>query len=220
MIEGMTGVLFKELGWMVTIIMIVSTTIALTLTPMLCSQMLRLHKRRNKLFLRLYEPITRVLDAFDRFYGRLLVWATRHRKSMIAICVVFFIGSMGFVKFIGSEFMPVSDNSRISVTLEMQIGTRTEITRDLALELQSRSKENYPEITKISFTVGQADTDNSFASLNTNGSYVANFNIRLSDPADRERGLAEICDLMRKDLAENYPELKKAQVTLGAVAWV
>jgi len=215
MIEGMTGVLFKELGWMVTIIMIVSTTIALTLTPMLCSQMLRLHKRRNKLFLRCYEPISRGLDAFDRFYGRLLSWATSHRKSMITICVLFFAGSIGLTRFIGSEFMPVSDNSRVTATLEMPIGTRTELTRALSMDIQSRWKELFPEITKISFTVGQADTDNTFASLNTNGSYVANFNIRLCDPDERDRNLTEICDLMRKDLAENYPELKKAQVNLG-----
>ena len=215
MIEGMTGVLFKELGWMVTIIMIVSTTIALTLTPMLCSQMLRLHKRRNKLFLRMYEPVTRGLDAFDRFYGRLLAWATSHRKSMIAICVLFFAGSISLVKFIGSEFMPVSDNSRVSAVLEMPIGTRTELTRELALDINKRWKELFPEITKLSFTVGQADTDNTFASLNTNGSYVASFNIRLCSPDERERGLVEICDLMRKDLAESYPELKKAQVNLG-----
>ena len=215
MIEGMTGVLFKELGWMVTIIMIVSTTIALTLTPMLCSQMLRLHKRRNKLFLRCYEPISRGLDAFDRFYGRLLSWATSHRKSMVTICVLFFVGSIGLTRFIGSEFMPVSDNSRVTATLEMPIGTRTELTRALSMDLQSRWRELFPEITKISFTVGQADTDNTFASLNTNGSYVANFNIRLCDPDERDRNLTEICDLMRKDLAENYPELKKAQVNLG-----
>ncbi len=40
MVTGMTGVLFRQLGWMVTIMMIISTTCALTLTPMLCSQWL------------------------------------------------------------------------------------------------------------------------------------------------------------------------------------
>ncbi len=215
MIEGMTGVMFKELGWMVTIIMIVSTTIALSLTPMLCSQMLRLQKKRSKSFKRFYGPIERALGAFDRFYGRILTWATGHRAAMVTICVVFFIASMGLMKFVGSEFMPTSDNSRIGVTLEMPIGTRTEITRELALELQKRWSEEYPEMTKINFTVGQADTDNTFASLSDNGSYIATYNIRLCDPDERERTLSEICDLMRKDLAENYPDLKKAEVKLG-----
>ena len=215
MIEGMTGVLFKELGWMVTIIMIVSTTIALSLTPMLCSQMLRLQKKRSKTFTRFYGPIERGLDAFDRFYGRILKWATFHRAAMVSICVVFFVASMCLMKFVGSEFMPTSDNSRIGVTLEMPIGTRTEITRELALHLQKKWSEDYPEMTKINFTVGQADTDNTFASLSDNGSYIATYNIRLCDPDERDRTLQEICDLMRKDLAENYPELKKAEVKLG-----
>ena len=38
MISGMAGIMFKQLGWIVSIIMIVSTTAALTLVPMLCSQ--------------------------------------------------------------------------------------------------------------------------------------------------------------------------------------
>ncbi|MDE6120600.1 MAG: efflux RND transporter permease subunit, partial [Muribaculaceae bacterium] len=38
LVTGMTGVLFRQLGWMVTIMMIISTTCALSLTPMLCSQ--------------------------------------------------------------------------------------------------------------------------------------------------------------------------------------
>ena len=38
LVTGMTGVLFRQLGWMVTIMMIISTTCALTLPPLLCSQ--------------------------------------------------------------------------------------------------------------------------------------------------------------------------------------
>ncbi len=214
LIEGMTGVLFKELGWMVTIIMIVSTTIALSLTPMLCSQMLRLQKKRSKSFTRFYGPIQRGLDAFDRFYGRMLKWATSHRIMTVMMCVVFFVISLGLAKYVGSEFMPASDNSRIGITLETPIGTRTEITRELALHLQQKWSKEYPEMTRINFTVGQADTDNTFASLSNNGSHIATFNIRLCSPDERERTLSEICDLLRLDLAQ-YPELKKAQVNLG-----
>ena len=50
LVTGMTGVLFRQLGWMVTIMMIISTTAALSLTPMLCSQMLRLQRTQSKFF--------------------------------------------------------------------------------------------------------------------------------------------------------------------------
>ncbi len=38
LVTGMTGVLFQQLGWMVTIIMVISIVCALALTPMLCSR--------------------------------------------------------------------------------------------------------------------------------------------------------------------------------------
>lgn len=51
MITGMAGILFRQLGWIVSIIMIVSTVCALSLTPMLCSQWLRLDPKKGKLFM-------------------------------------------------------------------------------------------------------------------------------------------------------------------------
>ncbi|MBP5456609.1 MAG: efflux RND transporter permease subunit [Paludibacteraceae bacterium] len=214
LVTGMTGVLFKELGWMVCIIMIISTTCALSLTPMLCSQLLRLQRKQSKLFLTLYGPVEKALDKFDLFYAKVLDWAVRHRMTIIAGCVLFFAGSMMLAKHIGSEFFPTADNSRIKVTLELPIGTRTEISRDLAKEIHDKWRVKYPELLVANFSVGQASSDNIFASMSDNGTHIVNFNMRLCNPSDRKRTLSEICDSMRADL-NKYPELKKFQVMLG-----
>ena len=50
LVKGMTGVLFKQLGWMVTIMMVLSLICALMLTPMLCSRLLRLNVGDTKIF--------------------------------------------------------------------------------------------------------------------------------------------------------------------------
>jgi HAE1 family hydrophobic/amphiphilic exporter-1 len=50
MITGMTGVMFRQLGWMMCTIMFISTVAALSLTPMLCSQLLKLEKKQTNLF--------------------------------------------------------------------------------------------------------------------------------------------------------------------------
>ncbi|MBR4839506.1 MAG: efflux RND transporter permease subunit [Paludibacteraceae bacterium] len=214
LVTGMTGVLFKELGWMVCIIMIISTTCALSLTPMLCSQLLRLQRKQSKLFLTLYGPVEKALNKFDLFYANLLNWAVRHRKTVIFGCVLFFAGSLMLAKNIGSEFFPTADNSRIKVTLELPIGTRTEISRDLAKEIHDKWRVKYPELLVANFSVGQASSDNIFASMSDNGTHIVNFNMRLCNPSDRKRTLSEICDSMRVDLSK-YPELKKFQVMLG-----
>ena len=214
MVTGMAGILFKQLGWIVSIIMIVSTVGALTLTPMLCSQLLRQQPEKGKLYRMFFTPIEKGLNALDRSYGRFLNWAVRHRKTVIVGATLIFIGSMMLIPVIKTEFFPTQDNARIGITIELPIGTRQDITRELALDIDKKFREKYPEILISNFTEGTADTDNTFAQLSNNGTHIIEFNINLTSVGDRERGLTEICELMRQDLAQ-YSEIKKFEVLAG-----
>ncbi len=214
LVTGMTGVLFQQLGWMVCIMMTISTICALSLTPMLCSQMLRRVNNHGKLYNIFFTPISKALDAFDNGYARLVTWVVGHRLTTIVICVAIFIGSLMLVKGVGTEFFPVSDNGRLGVSLELPIGTRVEISREVTERLVKEWEEKYPEIKVLNYTTGQASTDNTFASLQDNGSHIVSMNISLTDPGDRDRGITEIAQLMREDLKQ-YPEFKKTQVNVG-----
>jgi HAE1 family hydrophobic/amphiphilic exporter-1 len=215
MVSGMSGVLFRQLGWMMCAIMFVSTTSALSLTPMLCSQMLRLQKRQSKAFTVLFTPINRALDALDNWYARMLNWAVRHRTIVLAACFGFMFLSFFCAKFIGTEFFPAQDNGRIAVKLELPIGSRKELAQELADKLTKQWREKYPGIVIVcNYTVGQADSDNTWASMQDNGSHIISFNIRLCDPGDRNITQTQICDEMREDL-KAYPEFSKAQVIYG-----
>lgn len=215
MVSGMSGVLFKQLGWMMCVIMFISTVAALSLTPMLCSQMLRLQKKQTETFKKLYGPVEKALDGLDNWYARMLNWAVRHRAVVVIGCFLFFVASVFCAKFIGTEFFPSQDNSRISIKMELPIGTRKELSQDLAARLTKLWQEKYKdEMIVCNYTVGQADADNIFASMQDNGPHIVSFNIRLKNPGERERTLSQICDLMRDDL-NSYPELSKFQVILG-----
>lgn len=215
MVSGMAGVLFRQLGWIVSIIMIISTIAALTLIPMMSSRMLKLDNKKGKLYVLFFTPIEKVLNALDNGYAKLLNWAVCHRKTVIIGAVAIFVGVMFLVPSIKSEFFPTMDNGRISVTLELPIGTRQGISKDLAMQVNNEFKEKYPEIKNCNFTVGQADADNTFANISNNGSNIVSYNIALFDVADRKRGITEICDLMRQDL-DKYTELKDYKVTAGS----
>ena len=214
LITGMTGVLFQQLGWMVTIMMIISTTCALSLTPMLCSQLLRKGVKHGKMYTLLFTPINRALDALDRAYGRSLNFVVTHKISSIIVCTAIFIASIFLLKFVGTEFFPTSDNGRLGVSLELPIGTRVEIADEVTARLANEWREKYPEIKILNYTTGQASTDNTFASLQNNGSHIVSMNISLVDLDQRERRITEIAELMREDL-KNYPEFKKQQVNVG-----
>ena len=214
LVTGMTGVLFKQLGWMVCIMMTVSTTCALSFTPMLCSQWLRLNPYKGKLWKKIFAPIERGLDALDVGYARLLNAVVRHKLTTLLICVLVFVGSMYLTKFIGSEYFPTSDDGRLGVELELEIGTRMEIAQESTNRLYEEWMEKYPEIQVLNYTVGQASSDNTFASMRDNGSHIVSMNIDLVDPGDRDRSITEIAALMREDL-KHYPEYKKVQVNVG-----
>jgi HAE1 family hydrophobic/amphiphilic exporter-1 len=215
MITGMTGVLFKQLGWMMCVIMLISLLVSLTLTPMLSAQMLRLQKKPTKAFRIIYHPIQRVLDRLDVVYAQIVNWSVRHRKTVVAICIVFFVLSILFAGNVGTEFFPTQDNASISVNLEMPVGTRKERAQEIADRLTQEWLEKYrDEIMVCNYRVGQASSDNIFASMQDNGPHIIAFNIRLLDPEDRKRTMMQIGDLMREDL-KAYPELSKMQVIVG-----
>lgn len=217
MVTGMAGVLFEQLGWMMCIIMTISTISALTFTPMLCSLMLKLKKKQSGWFIRFYTPISNVLDKLDDWYEKRINWAVRHRASVILGCVALFIGSVVLAGLGGikSEFFPANDSGRIGISLQLPIGTRVEFSEELAMNLTNKWRERYgKDMETCNFTVGQAGDDNTFASLSDNGSHIISFNIMMVPSDEREKGLAQICDEMRADL-KAMPELAKYQVNLG-----
>ena len=215
MITGMSGVLFGQLGWMMCVIMTVSTISALSFTPMMCAYFLKLKKKPSKMFLAFYKPIEHALDNLDDWYKNRLNWAVRHRKVVFWGCVVFFAISCLCASSIGTEFFPSQDNSRMSVTLKLPIGARVERAKEVAADLSEKWMKRYEKEMKVcNYRVGQADSENTFAAMQSNGSHIISFNIALVDPDERDKGLEEISNEIRADLLQ-YPELDEAQVSLG-----
>ena len=215
MISGMSGILFRQLGWIVSIIMIVSTIGALSFIPMLCSQLLRLNPHQGKIHKAIFNPINKGLGWLDVNYAKLLNWAVRHRKSVVAIALgLFFFAIYVLAPMMKVEFFPTMDNSRISIKINLPTSTRQDITRDLAIKIATSFKEKYPEIDKINFSEGAADADNAFAAFNDNGTHIISFNIRLISPTERDRSMTDICDEMRSDLLK-YPIIRTFNVIAG-----
>ncbi len=215
MVGGQTGVLFKQLGWMMCVIMTISTTSALSLTPMLCSQLLRLQKKQSAAFLKFYKPIERNLDKLDIWYAVRANWAGRHRWTTFFGALVIFAVVLFCAKGISTEFFPSSDNSRISVKLQLPIGAREERAQAIAQQLAEHWMDYYGEdMLCCNYTVGEASSSNTFASMSDNGSHIISFNMRMCDPSKRKRKLSTNCDEMRADCYA-ISDLKKIQVIMG-----
>ncbi len=215
MIKGMAGLMFKQLGWITSIIMIVSTIGALTLIPMLCANFLRFKPKTGKIHDFIFGNFNKFINWISRGYGHLISWCIGHRTIVVIASFAVFIATVGLIgPSIKTEFMPKADEGRITIQLELPAGTGQEITRSLAHEIYGRFVEAVPELVNVSYSLGQADSDNSFASMQTNGTHVVSYNINVGSMEDRERSSAQIADVMRGILAD-YPEFKKVRVTEG-----
>ena len=215
LISGMSGIMFRQLGWIVSIIMIVSTCGALCLVPMLCSRMLRADRKKSKLHDILFTPIDKSLNAISDGYAKVINWAVRNRKTVIFgafgifLAVVLLLGPA-----LKTEYFPHADQGRLTVSLELNAGTSQEVTGEFARNFYNRVRSEVPEIQICSYTFGQADSDNSFASMQTNGSNIISMNINLGSMENRKRSASEIADIIRADIKE-YPEIHKGTVSEG-----
>ncbi|MBR0527775.1 MAG: efflux RND transporter permease subunit, partial [Prevotella sp.] len=218
MIKGMTGVMFKQLGWIVSIIMVVSTIGALTLVPMMCSRMLVMNPHESKFHKALFRPINKGLDAISNGYAKLINWAVNHRKIVIISMLLLFIASVAiFAPNLKTEMMPKSDNGRLSINIELPAGTGQDVTGAFAKNL-AKDFMAMPEVQICNFSFGQADSDNAFASMRSNGTHIISFNLNLGTKTERRkaglRKTSEVADEIRAKL-NAMPEIKKANVNEG-----
>ncbi len=217
MVNGMAGVMFKQLGWIVSLVVCTSTAAAISLTPMLSALLLRLENNQHtyKGLSAIYKPIDKFLVWLDGAYDRLLHWALGHKKIVFfAPMVLLAFGVWLLVTKIPTDFMPASDGDSMSATVTLDQNLSVEYTTAVARRIDSIVYAKYPEVMLLSTSAGSSSTSNVFAAMSTTGSNIINYTFRLTDPQDRERTVFEIADAFRADLA-TIPEIKRSHVSSG-----
>ena len=219
MMSGMMGIMFKQLGWIVSIIMTVSTIAALTLVPMLCSQMLDNKQNHGKIYRIFFAPINKALDGISRAYSRLIGWCMRHKITVFVVAVAAFVLTVGILgPRTKTEFFPKADQGRLSVTIEMPIGTSQDVTAGVARRIYDRMMAEIPEIRILSYSFGQADSDNAFASMQSNGTYLISMRVNLGTKTERlatnGRSTTDVSDQLRGILSD-FPELNRFTISEG-----
>ncbi len=217
MVNGMAGVMFKQLGWIVSLVVTTSTVAAISLTPMMSALLLRLENNKHtyKGLSAIYKPIDKFLAWLDRAYEKMLRWALRHKKIVFfAPMLLLAFGVWLFATKIPTEFMPSSDGEHMSATITLEQNIGVEYTSRVARQIDSIVYAKYPEVVLLSTSAGSASSSNIFSAMSANGSNIINYTFRLTDPQERERTVFEIADAFRADLA-TVPEIKRSIVSSG-----
>ena len=230
MLPGMMGIFMKELGWIVTIVVCVSTTAAITLIPMLSSKMLKekpffltneareeaeAKKARKRIT---YEnTIGKAFNAVDAAYANLLRWCLKHKRTTLLFFAALFIVSIIPIATgtIGMDFMKEQDNGRISVTAELQRGTRIEETLKTARHMEDDIYRILgDDVIVVSTSAGSNDDAGMAALFNSTTNNKISMSVRCTKKYDRKKTIFEMQEQLRQCFAE-YPELVTYQVNQG-----
>ena len=212
MLSGQAGILFKEMGWIVSICITVSATVAIALTPMLSSLLLKSKKEiinekgeveEISTNANWYEnTVMKWLAALDKWYANLLRWCLGHKlaTSLIALAVVIIGFLPVFMGKIGFNFMAQQDNGRMSLKIELQRGTRVEESMRVARQIEADLKSLAPEIKLISTTTGSSDDAGFSALMNQSSNNIITMTVTFPERSQRQRTVFEIAEVFRQYL--------------------
>lgn len=157
-IRGMSGIMFKQLAYVVSFALLCSLFVALTLVPMLSSRVLRPSRLANP---HPKEGKGKIVNIPLRFfrqlednYKKLLHFALDHRLLVLGVTVLILIGSIALVRLVGSEFMPSTDEGEVRVSVEMEVGTRLNVMDEKIGMIADRIRKEVQELESIEESFG------------------------------------------------------------------
>jgi hydrophobic/amphiphilic exporter-1 (mainly G- bacteria), HAE1 family len=195
-LTGMTGIMFKQLSYVVTFSLICSLLMALTIIPVLCSRYLHVEpvaEAKHPILNHITMAGKHLLDALDENYQQAIHWALDHRWTVIATAAALVAGTLFLTPLIGYELMPETDEGEVRINLEMPTGTRIEVTDEMARRIEDIIAREVPESEHILSETGGGGWE---ASTTHTGS----IRVTLRDRKDRQRSSQEIAASLRQKI--------------------
>ncbi len=200
---GIIGKFFHEFGLTIVAAVLISMFVSFTLDPMLSSiwhdPSIETHGKRHAPKTFYDKTIGRVTGAFERgtdylvdAYQGILRWSLGHRLATLAIALSIFIASVFMVPLLGTEFVPKSDFSEITLDFNTPVGSSLEVTEAKARQVDTIVR-SMPEVryTLVTINTGSAQ-----------GKIYASTYVRLVDRKDRKRGVDAMSALLRDRLRQ------------------
>jgi HAE1 family hydrophobic/amphiphilic exporter-1 len=203
--RGVSGILFKELAYVIVFALISSLAVALTLVPMLTSRLLASKRQRPKALAVLtsgwgaaaHSAYTGLESAYLHLLGR----ALNHRLATVLTAAALLGASLLLLPLIGSEFLPPSDEGEVVITGEMEIGTRLELvdrqTRIMEAIVLPAVPEAVASVVSVGATGWRADAG-----------AEGEIRISLVPAAQRDRSNVEIAEDLRTLLENRVPGIQ------------
>jgi HAE1 family hydrophobic/amphiphilic exporter-1 len=219
-VGGVVGIFFRQLAALTSVTLISSLVIALSLSPMISSRLLKKKSVNGTQSLRsrIYDASERYLVITENAYKKLLGWAMNHKTAVVVTSVAVLLASVLGFKKIGSDYLPMFDAGDVIVVFQTPVGTSPAETDRVACEVMKIMEDNIPEIVPGTLASISGQTREGLLSTVgfSEGKNIGTVLCHLTLPDKRDRKASEIGDMLRSKIA-SIPEIEKFHVTSGNI---
>lgn len=197
-LAGITGQLYRQFTITIAVSVLISTLVALTLSPAMCALLLKPDsgKKKNKLF----RYINLWLARGNRLYEKLIRKGLKHARRVVAAFGISLIAIWVLNEIVPQSFMPQEDQGYFTVELELPEGATLERTRHVTERAMNylMSREDVEYILNVTGSSPRVGTNQSRSQLT----------VILKPWEDRKSSnLRDIMEEIREEL-KKYPESK------------
>ena len=188
--SGLVGRMFREFAMTLTIAVVTSAVVSLTLTPMMCSRLLK-HAGEERPVPGL-ALVSRGIDHMVEFYHRSLLWVLRHQRATLVLTFATIVATLALYIVAPKGFLPLQDTS--SITAVTQAGPDVSFA-----EMQSRQSEVAaaieadPDVTGVVSVIGAGTVNPT-----TN---VGRLVMSLKPRGERRAGVSEVVERLKRRVA-------------------
>ena len=114
--SGLVGRMFREFALTLTIAVVMSAVVSLTLTPMMCSRLLK--HTRDEWQVPGLGVVSRGIDRMVAFYHRTLLWVLQHQSATLVVTFLTIVATLGLYVIAPKGFLPLQDTASITAVTE------------------------------------------------------------------------------------------------------
>lgn len=210
-VVGIAKLLLIPLTFTIAVALFTSFFISRTVTPSLCYKFLKpeheAHRSMPDWWVRLMAWSRDKYEAVDARYQSMLSWTLAHRKALIWSILLVFAGSLALVPFIGTEFIPVTDESQFRIIVRAPVGQRVEKTEQQVAEIERVIRETAKpeELDTIVSSTGVLTQGRSSLFNPNTGPHTAIVQVYLVPPDKRQRSQVQIMNEIRPKVLKLFP---------------
>ena len=207
-VGGIAAQTFKQLAYVVSFALLCSLAVALLVVPGLCA---KLASSRGP-----GAQITQISDMARTWqrnmaaaYGGSLQWSLNHKTPVVVVAALLFAVAVYLMPYLGVELQPEVDEGEVRVSVELEPGTRVEVTDSVMQHLRAVAIETAPEITTAMVTAGGSSRSSG------SGAHLGELRLNLVPKTERSRSARDVANELRGALQIQPGMMVRTRVSGG-----